>query len=448
MAMGPAYLQWNVKSVLVIAALTLTSVQSLMIPINNELKRDILTKHNDLRRQVMASYMMELGWDETLARKAEQFASSCRYERPSSQEYDAGFNMGIRRRHILERDSEMIKELVNSTVDGWARSRENYVYGSHCGQGCNYAQMIQAESENIGCAVENCDNRMHRYERWIPEKFTLIVCFYSPWKSLTSNAPYQRSAVNYCTRCPRNRVCLDNLCALRDKRPQGLPLVRNPVYDLSDELDSSEIWTLTNAHNALRRSGGLEELVWDSGYLLKWAKYILHCTINYPGPRGTYTNFHRLRQGESISSVVSTWSRERGLDFSQIRASSGCRTKNDEGTCNHYQNLMRDDTDAMACEAKFCSDSRQLVCLYAANSVRTWEQRSYFPITRSPRPITRAPRPITRAPFTRAPRPFTPASYLRTTRSYFRFQTQGDRRTPSPRGRLNTKTGPSWYQRT
>lgn len=81
------------------------------------------------------------GWDDTLARKAEQFASSCRYERPSSQEYDAGYNIAIRRRHILERDSDMIKELVNSTVDGWARSRDNYVYGSHCGQGCNYAQV-------------------------------------------------------------------------------------------------------------------------------------------------------------------------------------------------------------------------------------------------------------------------------------------------------------------
>ncbi|KAK0051824.1 cysteine-rich venom protein VAR4 [Biomphalaria pfeifferi] len=525
MLKGRENLQCHVKAVLVIAALTLNSVQSTIIPINDELKEIIIDRHNDLRRPVKANYMNKLVWDEALARKAEQFVSKCRYERPSPEDYDAGVNMGIRRQSIRESDSDQTIRFVDSCVDGWSKSQNNYAYGTHCNQSCPYAQMIEADCENIGCAIENCDNRLYRDDRWIPGHFAFMVCLYNPWKSLTSNVPYQRSYFNYCTRCPENRVCEENLCALREQPPplqpslEGAPVkpsvyvdkkaqiwssiggrymdpgiekhlqqplyggirfydpcrfaapppricpevvhckepptpplhgcppappcecpspkrcicpevkacecpaattckelppqqpVRSticnpceerpprtffscpksescedrlppvpplfrPVNDFGDALDSSEMSTLLNSHNDLRKSRGLKDLVWDEGYLSQWVKYIINCYSNFPGPRGTCTNFQRLHQGESVASVLANWSREGSTNLSQIRVSSGCRTKNDEGTCNHYQNLMRDDTDAMACEAKFCGDGRQLVCLYAASKDCNWQQGS------------------------------------------------------------------------
>ncbi|KAH9494699.1 Cysteine-rich secretory protein LCCL domain-containing 2 [Bulinus truncatus] len=323
-----------------------------------------------------------VNWDESLARSADLWASRCQYEYPPMETYNYNSNIYWMRNQVLVTDTDMVSSFLDKAVNRWATGEDTYRYFTHCNPSCHYAKMVQADTDKIGCSIQTCDNRRNPN---YPPAFTMLVCFYNPSQDVRGDAPYTEARRGYsCSRCPARTRCQGNLCVNIDKRERArVPVVTESV---SDELTLAEerilFWNNTNS----RRYAGLTDLVWDDGYLKKWVKYIINCDVNYPGPRGTYTNFHRLQQGENVADVVSSWLKERGL--SNLRFTHGCRSKNDETECTHFSNMMSPSINSISCAAKRCSDRRHIVCLYDDDS-----ERDYWSNVRS-RYATARPRDV------------------------------------------------------
>ncbi|GFN86255.1 cysteine-rich secretory protein lccl domain-containing 2 [Plakobranchus ocellatus] len=304
-------------------------------------------------------------WDKYLAEQAAQWSERCLYERPRiSDRYGTVINSNL---YVVPGNvygPKAVKKMVTSALSMWGRARNGYTYSTHCGRSCSYVQMIQARVDRIGCAISTCSNLRHRTKSY--GYASILVCFYSPGQSLLSSFPFTRGSA--CSRCARGMECRERLC----HRP-GTELVPRdmlkiergpaPLAVAQDRLSSSEIYSLNDAHNKMRRGNKINNgLAWDS-YLERWSKWIINCSIDYPGPRHTYTNFERLEQGKDVYHVVYAWSIE---EFNtRLRMAHGCRTPGDKERCNHFTNILQPFLTSMACAAHDCGDgTRQLVCLY------------------------------------------------------------------------------------
>ncbi|PVD34853.1 hypothetical protein C0Q70_06132 [Pomacea canaliculata] len=98
---------------------------------------------------------------------------------------------------------------------------------------------------------------------------------------------------------------------------------------------------------------------WDAE-LEEWAKWVISCNANYPGPQHSFTNFYRFGSEMSVKDVVSAWRQEGRQPFLE----RGCRTPLDRTRCNRNTNMMQPRLTSMACAALQCSSMRQLVCIY------------------------------------------------------------------------------------
>ncbi|XP_056017192.1 uncharacterized protein LOC125672284 isoform X4 [Ostrea edulis] len=106
---------------------------------------------------------------------------------------------------------------------------------------------------------------------------------------------------------------------------------RRPAQSARGTMKSTDKFQLTQVHNTLRGTG-LGELKW-SKHLERWARYVVRCEIEYPGPIDTFTNFGKLDKPSQVYNLVYDWGAE-GNDVSRPLA-YGCRTPDDRERCNH-----------------------------------------------------------------------------------------------------------------
>ncbi|CAL1538290.1 unnamed protein product [Lymnaea stagnalis] len=323
----------------------------------------ILSAHNTARRAVGAANMLEMTWDAGLARQAGQWSERCRYIRPRD-EYDVGSNLYYELDFVYGFDS--IQAFVTRALTAWADHQNTFRYARNCGRACSYVQMIFSETDLVGCALSTCNNLEAR--AMTDKSASLFVCFYSPKTRLTDSLPFVYGEA--CSQCARRGYrCDDGLCSHPDRafiptwvidgnelRPS------NTAGRIEDALTINERNSMTTAHNSMRRDVRRRPIEWDDD-LERWAKYIVNCTTDYPGPEGTYTNFLRVQSGDDLYRNVLGWTDEG--DQTNLKLIHGCRTMRDVGRCNHYTNVLQLALTSMACAAKYCGDgTRQLVCLY------------------------------------------------------------------------------------
>ncbi|XP_053393164.1 uncharacterized protein LOC128555276 isoform X2 [Mercenaria mercenaria] len=142
------------------------------------------------------------------------------------------------------------------------------------------------------------------------------------------------------------------------RRYEALALLQN-----EGDLTGEEQFFTISAHNLLRREVGAKDLAWSS-YLERWAKYVIRCETEYPGPIKCYTNFGKAERGQDIYNVVYQWGAE-GEDLTRpLRY--GCRTPYDRTLCNHNTIIRNKSLTQMACASKHCGSQRQLTCIYSS----------------------------------------------------------------------------------
>lgn len=143
------------------------------------------------------------------------------------------------------------------------------------------------------------------------------------------------------------------------RRLQAMALIAN-----TGDITGEEQFYTISAHNVLRRQVGARDLAWSS-HLERWAKYVIRCETEYPGPINCYTNFGKADLDQEIYNVVYEWGHE-GDDLRRpLRY--GCRTPYDKSLCNHNSIILNRSLTQMACAAKYCGDQRQLTCIYNSN---------------------------------------------------------------------------------
>lgn len=338
----------------------------------------IVSRHNEVRRsrEVDASDMLEMRWDEDLAQRASSFAERCEYQRPRENGINA--NLYFTSDHV--HGEQTIHKWLDSAVDSWRRVRERYTYSSNCGRACAYVQMIMARTDRIGCALSLCDNV--RAGNYVVDYGSLFVCYYYPGEDLMNTYPYTRGS--QCSRCDSRMECREGLCRIpgteivpREFISRTRSTGPQPIVEFRDKLTQEEARSLVDSHNKMRQGNRINaNLRWDP-FLQRWAEWIVHCTVDYPGPRHTYTNFERMEHTTNVYDVVSTWSTE-GSN-TNLRMEHGCRTPSDETEkCNHFTNVLNEDVTTMACATRNCGDEgRQLVCLYDNRAQRPARRRTY-----------------------------------------------------------------------
>ncbi|RUS79028.1 hypothetical protein EGW08_013211, partial [Elysia chlorotica] len=336
-------------------------------------------------------------WDEALASQASDWAERCEYRRPGRDRsgYRLNANLYLAKDHVYGNRS--VHRMVNKAIEAWWRSKERYDFSSHCGRACSYVQMIQARTDRIGCGMSLCQNVLAG--NLVVEYASMLVCYYYPGENLLNTYPYVRGTS--CSRCPSGMDCRDRLCRIpgaeivpADLYPGNFRTRPQAIREYRDKLTREEEVALTDSHNKMREGNRLgTSLRWDP-FLQRWAEWIIHCEVDYPGPNSTYTNFVRLDQGTDVYNVVSKWSEE-GYN-TNLRMEHGCRTPPGESRCNHFTNLLGQSLTTMGCAARDCGEgTRQLVCLYDNMAERPSRRRATstrvdpFAIRRRPDPRPR-----------------------------------------------------------
>lgn len=129
---------------------------------------------------------------------------------------------------------------------------------------------------------------------------------------------------------------------------------------LESPMGSTDKFQLTQVHNTLRGTQ-LAELSW-SNHLERWARYVIRCEIEYPGPIDTFTNFGKVDRTSRVYNIIYDWGAE-GSDVNQ-RQNVGCRTPDDREKCNHNSIIRNPFIRNFACASLDCGSKTQLTCIY------------------------------------------------------------------------------------
>uniref|UniRef100_A0A8W8MV43 SCP domain-containing protein n=3 Tax=Magallana gigas TaxID=29159 RepID=A0A8W8MV43_MAGGI len=162
-------------------------------------------------------------------------------------------------------------------------------------------------------------------------------------------------------RPPRTRLHSQRPTRLNDRESQGRGAVRGvPAQGARGPMGSTDKFQLTQVHNTLRGTQ-LAELSW-SNHLERWARYVIRCEIEYPGPIDTFTNFGKVDRTSRVYNIIYDWGAE-GSDVNQ-RQNVGCRTPDDREKCNHNSIIRNPFIRNFACASLDCGSKTQLTCIY------------------------------------------------------------------------------------
>ncbi|XP_071107460.1 peptidase inhibitor 16-like [Haliotis cracherodii] len=338
--------------------------------------------HNEIRREVGASDMQKMVWDDGLAKEAENWVKYCRYERAPSHISRCGQNLYYAP-HMV-RTWEGIDRTVHKAVKSWKNDQLYFRYGTDCGSACAYSQMVWSTASNIGCAMHRCPRmKTGAYEK---RYTTIFACFYSPKGEMTNDFPFTPGVA--CSLCTAGMVCEADLCVpgvmIQSSQvqnllgpevapggsgvvnvPERVPAIEPPVDVPSvciPSMTTQEVHFVLLVTNNLRAREMAAPLTW-SDELEQWAQYVIRCDIEYPGPRTAYTNFGKTGAATLLYELVYEWGDE-GSNTGITLVTGGCRTPSDAATCNHNTNLMSITNTRMGCAACVCGLQRQFTCIY------------------------------------------------------------------------------------
>jgi hypothetical protein len=147
----------------------------------NPLLNGITAAQNNIRAHVSpapANPMVALGWSDTLASAAQNWANNCMYAH--------GGTSGMYGQNIFATSGSATSIQV---VAKWASEGADYDYDSNSCSGLtcgHYTQIVWAQSTALGCGVQNCTkNSPFDSGAW-----QFWVCDYDPPGNFNSEKPY------------------------------------------------------------------------------------------------------------------------------------------------------------------------------------------------------------------------------------------------------------------
>ncbi|XP_019124299.2 serotriflin [Larimichthys crocea] len=176
--------------------------------VTSSVKREIVDKHNALRRNVRpsASDMLKMSWDNEAAANALRWAKTCSMDHSSkSARKISGFGCGENLYMASYKNS------WSNAIQSWYDEIEDWRYGvgsTNGGVVGHFTQVVWAKSYKIGCALAHCPNSRYKY---------FYVCQYCPPGNYQLARPYETGRP--CGACPgkcENGLCT-NPCPYVDK---------------------------------------------------------------------------------------------------------------------------------------------------------------------------------------------------------------------------------------
>ncbi|XP_075409890.1 cysteine-rich secretory protein 3-like [Tenrec ecaudatus] len=170
-----------------------------LLPTLLEVQKEIVDKHNELRRNVSptASNMLKMQWDNETAANAQKWANVCKFEHSEKwmrkTDKQCGENLFLA--SFFARWSNAVQawyDEVNNLVLGVGPVREGEMVG-------HYTQVVWYSSFKVGCGVADC-----------PKIGKLYVCQYCPAGNYANRLyqPYDEGLP--CASCPND--CDKGLC--------------------------------------------------------------------------------------------------------------------------------------------------------------------------------------------------------------------------------------------
>jgi len=205
-----------------------TKQEGLQHTVTDAEKQIILDKHNALRRKVAegresissmpnAANMMELEWDDELAKIAQGWANQCNYSHDKCRLTSDGCysDVGVGQNIAIRGDSRSNQESDWEEVTGaWYSEVKDYS-SSNVGEftslkGRNgedighFTQVVWANTHRVGCGyVKFYQGGLYR---------NYYVCNYARSGNMQGNPVYEVGTA--CTKCPKNSTCRQSLCKL------------------------------------------------------------------------------------------------------------------------------------------------------------------------------------------------------------------------------------------
>uniref|UniRef100_T1E6X4 CAP-Uro-1 n=1 Tax=Urodacus manicatus TaxID=1330407 RepID=T1E6X4_UROMN len=167
---------------------------------HNEFRNKIaLGKETEPQQQPPAANMMQMEWDDELARVAQAHANLCKFEHDTGpqrqvENFSVGQNLYIS--PMVKIDWRKTAVWYTSEVkDFYPQYREPYVFGTYG----HFSQIVWATTWKVGCGVamyyDNSDNM---------DK-VLYTCNYGPSGNMGGGTVYVKGTP--CSQCPKNTEC-------------------------------------------------------------------------------------------------------------------------------------------------------------------------------------------------------------------------------------------------
>uniref|UniRef100_A0A8C3S5B3 SCP domain-containing protein n=1 Tax=Chelydra serpentina TaxID=8475 RepID=A0A8C3S5B3_CHESE len=169
---------------------------------NTNPQKEIVDKHNNLRRRVMptASNMLRMEWSPAAAKNAKSWANECILSHSPQNRRKTTVGCG---------ENLYMSTAPNSwsnAIQAWYNEVENFIYGiGPTTPGAmigHYTQVVWYKSYQIGCAIAFCPQQFYKY---------YYVCHYCPAGNYINviSTPYKSGPV--CGDCPH--ACDNGLCS-------------------------------------------------------------------------------------------------------------------------------------------------------------------------------------------------------------------------------------------
>nr|AEK06327.1 venom allergen-like protein [synthetic construct] len=182
--------------------------------LSDDEKQIFVDNHNRLRRQLangetnskngpmpQGANINEVTWDDDLEASAVEWAEACAYHHPSDAPY--GQNLAAQWPHTNN---------YLTRVEKWYNESSKYSGNPHLeyssGIG-HFTQVVWADTNKIGCAVQDCSNGLS--QGLGDDNWTFTVCNYDPAGNVDGEDIYQTG--DPCSQCEEEEGCNDSLCS-------------------------------------------------------------------------------------------------------------------------------------------------------------------------------------------------------------------------------------------
>jgi hypothetical protein len=168
-------------------------VQQKVLALHNKLRHDLKT--NKVSGQPCATDMVDMTWDNALAKTAQSYADKCKWgHNPDrTKEYKAnGGTESYVGENLAAGYGGGYSALTG--IQSWWDEYKDYTYQSKscaAGKACgHYTQMAWSKSTKLGCGLAKCGSSF--ISGW--PSGTFLVCNYGPGGNFNSQHPYQTSS--------------------------------------------------------------------------------------------------------------------------------------------------------------------------------------------------------------------------------------------------------------